>query len=803
MPQSGNNIRASEFIMTTETQPTHLAEYTYSPKTVKTKKGHTNPTDSEACVDYDQSHPAVIPNDLLALDGRAEDSNKASQILSAAYAQAGAIKGGVDKFSLILDDIDGFVILMQLAKKTTHNKGFSSPQASRDMAKIRRLLHNQNHHAYDFFDTPVTDLVGVNVIDDVPGLSLIDTVPSDFLDISFTYEEAKKDHSRCWGLHHSVGLSVNTYFMLVVALARAQVVLGYAVTGEVVVPSSVHRTTGCVSPRCHCRSAEKPVDARLGILGVLPKIVDKDTTWRNLLTGILDVGCKKKTKLPARPKRSVTSMIERATASVADESVKSKMQGIMDERNKVSGWCDVFQAVPTEGVFDATCFASHKGTVPDPVGDSSQGWVDHKAAHADEISKLGIFLVYLHYCTQKLNLPHNHRTKMPSVVVQTASPSLPSSLEQRTRATRNIDLVAGYIASKSKTASFATPPHYAGSTPVCKQLLPLICLSRECASWDMDLNNVVPMEEPCNPLSIPKHPCSCVSRVDIDTTLHNIRSSNIELHLEEMLFGKDSVSIAHGRVHCLVACSDDDAACKTVDDAFDAVEGSSPCSVSGLLESNCMVFTPGIAGMFYTNLLQPTSDVATDFGRQTDLAIARCIEHTVQEAIPVHISAKTEMRFRKAIYAGAPGYIMDTQPQTSIERQVPGSGYLRIQSDFGYGGADFGDQLEKACYDFDTCAKSNRHRSIPPPTIDQSVSRLYVLGVAPVTASPTGDASVPTTSAGVQYKATIHVEIPIQYGLLAAARRVAATGTHSSEDLKDVLKDSRLHTVSTSSGSHS
>jgi hypothetical protein len=323
----------------------------------------------------------------------------------------------------------------------------------------------------------------------------------------------------------------------------------------------------------------------------------------------------------------------------------------------------------------------------------------------------------------------------------------------------------------------------------------------------MELNNVVPMEESCHPPNIPKHPCSCVSRVDIDTTLHEIRSSHEELHLEEMLFGKDSVSIAHGRVHCLIACSDDDAACKMVDDAFDAVEGSSPCSVRGLLERNCMVFTPGISGMFYTNLLDPIGADAPNFSQQTDSAIARCIEYTVQEAMPVPVlPAKTEMQFLRAVYNGAPGYIFDTRPISFIEKEARKDNYLRIQPRSGFDGSDFKDQLEKSQYDFDTLAKACRiPGSIPPPSLNQSVSRLYVLGVAPVATLLSGDndRSTPTLSAGVQYKTIIPVEIPIEYGLLAAAREVANKSSPGEQDIIEVLEKSRLHTVSTSSGSHS
>ena len=367
-----------------------------------------------------------------------------------------------------------------------------------------------------------------------------------------------------------------------------------------------------------------------------------------------------------------------------------------------------------------------------------------------------------------------------SRVVQT-SPLLPplSDPINRVRGTRNADLVEGYVLNKKVIQHSAVPYFYAGESAVCSRRLPLVCLSRECPSWGMCSNNVVPFtEKNCSGPPVQPTGCRCIPTARIEDTLASVRHEGPKLNIWHMLFGFDLEWLTVGQawdggVPNGGSSEDDDgdgssssSVASAILVAIEKTYGSSPRK---LLEANSQVFVPGVAGVFYTNLMQESGGGTPGFAKKNTATLSRAISNmVVKEIDPVTLPALEKMVLQKSIYESHPNYLVNTARKGRSAVVLEG----------------FLEEVAQVAYNYNCESEGVR----PYPTLDTTVSRTFQLVAQPHGGSglPNADPAcftlVEGASAAVELSETIHVTLPIVHSLKELVESAPPTSDFDATD---------------------
>lgn len=690
-----------------------------------------------------QEKPIIVPADVSGLS----PSQPFQDVKQLAYG--GSKIAQQQKFDMILDDFEGLLQMAQGVTAPAAAPGGWKADYVADIAEVNKIVKlvrgediaGVNWDAADndqklalLFATPISGFAALDTVDlfSIPADSS-DGSPTNLLEtvtyqLTHTHVQAimAKELPMDDGTA-TAKLSSNSYFMLVLALAIAQMKLGYSIAGEVqcgVAPAP----SSCKARRCY-QVPDAAIPIRIGILGVLPAIHDSTTILEVLestfatSTPATNLGFSEEdvAQQAALQLGCLIDQLRRVHNNTATGPPKTaldtKISALEATRTHLESW---------EG-----------STALPPLLDAAQ--------------------------LEFLNLSSSNVTAA-SRVIQTY-PLLPPMSDplNRFRGTRNADLIEGYVMNKPEIQHQATPYYYRGGAAICSRRLPLVGLSRECPPWDPQANNVVPFEECSCGASPPPLPttCSCKPATRIESVLALVRKSGPQLDLATMLLGFNVNWLAN------VVEGDDNLLSSTSTYYAAAQKAMGSTSIRDVLESNSQVFIPGAAGAFYTNLMV-ACDEADDLGtlpasfyQGTDSRTARKIADAVIGDQSIPITAKLALQQRIVDGAANQMVVPVGRREKPVELQALLATKLAVQEE--------ADQLA-ANYD----AKSN-----PVNTFTASVSRMYELD--PI--SPAGVA-LEGRSVGVQLVDNIVVTVPLTYSLKDKVADAVATasGVHSATE---------------------
>lgn len=723
-----------------------------------------------------QTEPVVVPSDVVDFLSHHKRSPK-EDILRLAYGGTEAAQA--EKLDMIFDDFEGLLKIAQKASGMTadvtgwtdniiekhndlHTK-LQNAKAAGDEAgsECPDWADNVDTQRFILLQFPIVDLLKPDLTElfvNADGVKLLKDDPDDDSDPRNVF--AKK-----------YGLSNNAYFMFILALAFAQLRYGYSVAGEVRCDSAV-RDTSCKHRRC-CQKPDVPLPIRIGILGVLPKI-HEDTTLMSLFTSVLNTRCDVKsddtdaTDANAKlAKQAITQLdcvipqmelVKRKLTSdlktKAEERIKI-LRHIQDSLRKWKLDNDVEVAADDSAtkVEDDAYNTGYDGTalkgndVFTRVADLTDGNKDRQRL-IHMINRAGLE-----------NLLNVNATSI-SRVVQTSPPLPPHSDPiNKIRGTRNLDLVEGYVLNRSSVQHGSTPYYYAGEVAVCKRQIPLVCLSRECPSWGMDNNNVVPfIEKHCGVVPDVPRVCKCIPRTRIEDTLANIRAEGPVFDISTMLFGIDMWWI-----YDQLATKAGVESAK-LNKAFEKVVGK---NYRKAFEKNSQVFVPGVAGAFYTNLMKSDDEDANDydFSKRNAATVAREIsEMVVAEMQPITLPIRSKMTLQQDIFDSCPNYMI---PQLSKGNHMLPVVLKALK-----------EKIDQTAYDYNCNDGPKSATNI----VDATISRMFELS-----ATPRAGSGLPKTthhhktlvegaSAAVELVETIRVTLPLTHSLNDAAKGLDADG---------------------------
>ena len=719
-----------------------------------------------------QTEPVVVPSDVVDFLSHHKRSPK-EDILRLAYGGTEAAQA--EKLDMIFDDFEGLLKIAQTASGLPDVTGWTD-----NIIEKHNDLHTKLQNA-KAAGSECPDWADDNV--DTQRFILLQAKIVDLLKHDLTELFVNRDGDKLLKddpvndsdprnvFAKKYELSTNAYFMFVMALAFAQLRYGYSVAGEVRCDSAV-RDTSCKHRRC-CQKPDVPLPIRIGILGVLPKI-HEDTTLMSLFTSVLNTRCDVKsddtdaTDANAKlAKQAITQLdcvipqmelvkrkLTTITKTKAEERIKI-LRHIQDSLRKWKLDNDVEVAADDSAtkveddayntVYDGTALKGHD--VFTRVADLTDGNKDRQRL-IHMINRAGLE-----------NLLNVNDTSI-SRVVQTSPPLPPHSDPiNKIRGTRNLDLVEGYVLNRSSVQHGSTPYYYAGEVAVCKRQIPLVCLSRECPSWGMDNNNVVPfIEKPCGVVPDVPRVCKCIPRTRIEDTLANIRAEGPVFDISTMLFGIDMRWI-HDQL--VIDASVDES---KLNKAFEKVVGN---NYRKAFEKNSQVFVPGVAGAFYTNLMKSDDEDANDydFSKRNAATVAREIsEMVVAEMQPITLPIRSKMTLQQDIFDSCPNYMI---PQLSKGNHMLPVVLKALK-----------EKIDQTAYDYN-------HGSKPATNIvNATISRMFELS-----ATPRAGSGLPKTthhhhhktlvegaSAAVELVETIRVTLPLTHSLNDAAKGLDADG---------------------------
>jgi hypothetical protein len=692
-----------------------------------------------------QKKPIVVPADVSGLS----PSQPFQDVKQLAYG--GSKTAQQQKFDMILDDFEGLLQMAQGVISGAAPEGWKANYVE-DIAnvnKIVKLVRGENIICVDWanatdnqklallFAAPISRFAALETVDlfSIPADSS-DGSPTNLLE-TVTYQLTHTHVQAIMAKELPMGdgtttakLSSNSYFMLVLALAIAQMKLGYSIAGEVqcgVAPAP----SSCKARRCY-QVPDAAIPIRIGILGVLP-VISESTTILQVLESTFA------TSTPA------------TNLGFSEEDVAQ-------------------QAALQLGCLISQLRMVHSNTATDTPQAALETKISALETTRTQLESwtgptlLSPLLLDAHL--EFLNLSSSNVTAA-SRVIQTY-PLLPPMSDplNRFRGTRNADLIEGYVMNKPEIQHQATPYYYRGGAAICSRRLPLVGLSRECPPWDPQANNVVPFVECSCGASPPPLPttCSCKPATRIESVLALIRKSGPQLDLATMLLGFNVnwlANVVEGDGNLSGSASIYYAAAR---------KAMGSTSIRDVLESNSQVFIPGAAGAFYTNLMV-ACDEADDLGtlpasfyQSTDSRTARKIADAVIGDQSIPITAKLALQQRIVDGAANQMVVPVGRREKSVELQALLATKLAVQEE--------ADQLA-ANYD----AKSNN----PVNTFTASVSRMYELD--PV--SPAGVA-LEGRSVGVQLVDNIVVTLPLTYSLKDKVADAVAT---ASDDVHSATED--------------
>ena len=744
-----------------------------------------------------QTEPVVVPSDVVDFLSHHKRSPK-EDILRLAYGGTEAAQA--EKLDMIFDDFEGLLKIAQTASGLPDVTGWTD-----NIIEKHNDLHTKLQNA-KAAGSECPDWADDNV--DTQRFILLQAKIVDLLKHDLTELFVNRDGDKLLKddpvndsdprnvFAKKYELSTNAYFMFVMALAFAQLRYGYSVAGEVRCDSAV-RDTSCKHRRC-CQKPDVPLPIRIGILGVLPKI-HEDTTLMSLFTSVLNTRCDVKsddtdaTDANAKlAKQAITQLdcvipqmelvkrkLTTITKTKAEERIKI-LRHIQDSLRKWKLDNDVEVAADDSAtkveddayntVYDGTALKGHD--VFTRVADLTDGNKDRQRL-IHMINRAGLE-----------NLLNVNDTSI-SRVVQTSPPLPPHSDPiNKIRGTRNLDLVEGYVLNRSSVQHGSTPYYYAGEVAVCKRQIPLVCLSRECPSWGMDNNNVVPfIEKPCGVVPDVPRVCKCIPRTRIEDTLANIRAEGPVFDISTMLFGIDMRWI-HDQL--VIDASVDES---KLNKAFEKVVGN---NYRKAFEKNSQVFVPGVAGAFYTNLMKSDDEDANDydFSKRNAATVAREIsEMVVAEMQPITLPIRSKMTLQQDIFDSCPNYMI---PQLSKGNHMLPVVLKALK-----------EKIDQTAYDYN-------HGSKPATNIvNATISRMFELS-----ATPRAGSGLPKTthhhhhktlvegaSAAVELVETIRVTLPLTHSLNHAAKDLDADGAKAfppdtmSADIKAKVVNTPLHHI--------
>ena len=743
-----------------------------------------------------QTEPVVVPSDVVDFLSHHKRSPK-EDILRLAYGGTEAAQA--EKLDMIFDDFEGLLKIAQTASGLPDVTGWTD-----NIIEKHNDLHTKLQNA-KAAGSECPDWADDNV--DTQRFILLQAKIVDLLKHDLTELFVNRDGDKLLKddpvndsdprnvFAKKYELSTNAYFMFVMALAFAQLRYGYSVAGEVRCDSAV-RDTSCKHRRC-CQKPDVPLPIRIGILGVLPKI-HEDTTLMSLFTSVLNTRCYVKsddtdaTDANAKlAKQAITQLdcvipqmelVKRKLTSTPKTKAEERIKILRHIQDSLRKWKldnDVEVAADDSAtkveddayntVYDGTALKGHD--VFTRVADLTDGNKDRQRL-IHMINRAGLE-----------NLLNVNDTSI-SRVVQTSPPLPPHSDPiNKIRGTRNLDLVEGYVLNRSSVQHGSTPYYYAGEVAVCKRQIPLVCLSRECPSWGMDNNNVVPfIEKPCGVVPDVPRVCKCIPRTRIEDTLANIRAEGPVFDISTMLFGIDMRWI-HDQL--VIDASVDES---KLNKAFEKVVGN---NYRKAFEKNSQVFVPGVAGAFYTNLMKSDDEDANDydFSKRNAATVAREIsEMVVAEMQPITLPIRSKMTLQQDIFDSCPNYMI---PQLSKGNHMLPVVLKALK-----------EKIDQTAYDYN-------HGSKPATNIvNATISRMFELS-----ATPRAGSGLPKTthhhhhktlvegaSAAVELVETIRVTLPLTHSLNDAAKDLDADGAKAlaetmSADIKAKVGKTHLHHI--------
>lgn len=758
-------------IVVTEEVPARVKVTNYEPSTAGVALAEVLDDDGSnmsTAIDKTQTEPVVVPSDVVDFLSHHKRSPK-EDILRLAYGGTKAAQA--EKLGMIFDDFEG---LLKIAQKaiggggagwtdniaSKYNELYIMIQNAQDAQKTDGSEcpdwddGDVDIQRYILLQFPIVDLLQYDLTElFVNGAEkyILETDPSNASDPRNVF--AKK-----------YGLSNNAYFMFVMALAFAQLRYGYSVAGEVRCGDAVHEAS-YKHRRC-CQKAYVSLPTRIGILGVLPKIT-KSTTIMSLFNSVLNTRCDGRHAESDDKKLAMQAITQLVCVIPQMELVKNNLKD-GDDKTKSENTINVLNIIRDH---------LEKWTTKNDVAeDNDEETAAADTAYNDQLQQINATNYIFNRNTTVLGEDNSRKRLMwlisraglknllsvddntISRVVQTF-PALPPHSDpiNKIRGTRNLDLVEGYVLNKSSMQHGSTPYYYAGEVAVCKRQLPLVCLSRECPSWGMDNNNVVPfIEKHCGKIPDAQRGCRCIPRTRIEDTLANLRAAGPVFDIGTMLFGIDMRWIYDQLV--VGACVSKDELIK----AFEKVVGN---NYRKAFEKNSQVFVPGVAGAFYTNLMKhDDEDVPIEFSKRNAATAAREIsEMVVAEMQPITLPIRSKMTLQQDIFDSCPNYMI---PQLSKGNHMLPVVLKALK-----------EKIDQTAYDYNCNDGSNPATNI----VDATISRMFELS-----ATPRAGSGLPKTthhhktlvegaSAAVELVETIRVTLPLTHSLNDAAKDLDVT----------------------------
>lgn len=747
-------------------------------------------------IDKTQTEPVVVPSDVVDFLSHHKRSPK-EDILRLAYGGTEAAQA--EKLDMIFDDFEGLLKIAQKASGLTDVSGWTDNIASKYNDLHTKLKGAQaagdtagsecpdwddgddgdaDIQRYILLQFPIVDLLQPDLTElfvNKDGVKLLEADPTNASDSRNVF--AKK-----------YGLSTNAYFMFILALAFAQLRYGYSVAGEVRCDSAV-RDASCKHRRC-CQKPDVSLPVRIGILGVLPKIT-KDTTLMSLFTSVLNTRCDGVKSDDANAdaklaKQAITQLdcvipqmelVKRKLTDTPKTNTETRIKILEHIRHHLGKW------KPDNDVADATDDSTTKtedtaynAGPDDGTALTGKDKFDRSVSVTEDNTnrKRLIHMINRAGLENLLRVDHNAISR----VVQTSPPLPPHSDPiNKIRGTRNLDLVEGYVLNRSSVQHGSTPYYYAGEVAVCKRQIPLVCLSRECPSWGMDNNNVVPfIEKNCGVVPDVPRVCKCIPRTRIEDTLANLRAAGPVFDIGTMLFGIDMRWI-YDQLATEAGVESDE-----LIKAFEKVIGN---NYRKAFEKNSQVFVPGVAGAFYTNLMKSDDEDAKtyDFSKRNAATAAREIsEMVVAEMQPITLPIRSKMTLQQDIFDSCPNYMI---PQLSKGNHMLPVVLKALK-----------EKIDQTAYDY------NCNDGPEPATniVDATISRMFELSATPRAGSglpKTTDQEktlVEGASAAVELVETIRVTLPLTYSLNDKADHL------DDDDATQLAKDAKNLAMSISTG---
>lgn len=619
-----------------------------------------------------QERPIVVPSDVIDFMEGPKKTPK-EEVLRLAYG--GSKEAQQQKFDIILKDFEGLLRTAQAQSGSSPQQGFGAETWHEDVINMTRKAENacrvkklldETGGAF----TPATDNEhGIIALLSVPLVDFVQLHPSELFGrgddnvlngqytIDWTQSLSPQD------VMFSTEFSANSYFMLVLALAMAQMKYGYSMAGEVLLHEELLSRPSCPGRRC-CQTEDAKIPVRVGILGVLPKIT-ADTTLLSLLCSKLKLNCQKHSDDANTASMRLISGKARKHKIHVNHHRRHCRNGTAtnDALESLARDLEILAEIAADLVSGETISAEALALIVERGADLTPAFTGSSSALSEVYDWVKDVATGVGISTAMGD--------SIARIVQTF-PSLPPASDpiNKVKGTRNKDLVDAYVLNKRETQYSDTPYFYRGEAAVCRRQLPLVCVSRECPSWGMDLNNVVPFVEKCHPSQPPSSKCSCAPWVHMEDVVARVREDYHEYTLAEMLLGlpnNESLHVINIGVHggADTTADLDPTVLETVGNSVSGIT-----SIRSLLERHSQIFVPGVAGAFYTNLLHCEDDAVctTDIEKRNDATVARRIANlVVDEMKPVALPVSSEMVLQQEIFDSCPNLMI---PQLSRQRSI-------------------------------------------------------------------------------------------------------------------------------------